>query len=141
MSSQEAPYFPKRVAVSLSLMGVVVVGMVAALSQPALSTRSAPKQTTPAPVRVVDAPAAKESCAEQAWPYMEARCLTRDAKNAGTVDKYCIVSTGFANCAVIAPASRASVPYKRRYLNRLRRFGLSPCRLMLSRWREIPRIK
>lgn len=95
MSSQEAPYFPKRVADSLSLLGVVVVGVVVALSRPALSTLIAPKQTTPAPVRIVDAPTAKEGCAEQAWPYMEARCLTRDAKNAAPL----------INTALSAPAS------------------------------------
>ena len=109
MPSLEAPYFSKRVAVSLTLMGVVTVGVLAALSQPALSTRTAAKQTTPAPVRVVDAPRAvvdapravvdapraKEGCAEQTWPYMEARCLTRDAKNA----------TPLANTAPSPPAS------------------------------------
>ena len=100
MSSQEAPYFPKRVADSLSLLGVVVVGVVVALSRPALSTLIAPKQTTPAPVRIVDAPTAilkisQEGCAEQAWPYMEARCLTRDAKNAAPL----------INTALSAPAS------------------------------------
>ena len=102
MPSQEAPYFSKRVAVSLTLMGVVTVGVLAALSQPALSTRTAAKQTTPAPVRVVDAPRAvvdapraKEGCAEQTWPYVEARCLTRDAKNAAPL----------ANTAPSPPAS------------------------------------
>ena len=32
--------------------------------------------------RIVDAPMAKEGCAEQTWPYIEARCLTRAANNA-----------------------------------------------------------
>jgi hypothetical protein len=60
----------------------VAVSVLAALSLPALSTRTETKQATPAPVRIVGAPGAKEGCAEQTWPYMDARCLTRDANNA-----------------------------------------------------------
>ena len=50
----------------------------------ALSTDYKPvtKQMPPAPVRIVDAPrtvvdgdTASKGCAEQTWPYIEARCL------------------------------------------------------------------
>ena len=69
--------------------------MLATLLLPSLSTNSnktVTKQMPPAPVRIVDAPdtkvvnaprtvvdgdTASKGCAEQTWPYIEARCLTR----------------------------------------------------------------
>ncbi len=83
MSSQEAPLVTERVATSITLMGVVAVSVFAALYLPALSTVTATRQMPAAPMRVVDTPRAKEAgCAEQAWPYIEARCTTRAANNA-----------------------------------------------------------
>jgi hypothetical protein len=68
--------------------------VLATLLLPGLSTdtnKTVTKQMPPAPVRIVDAPdtkvvnaprtvdgvTASKDCAEQTWPYIEARCLTR----------------------------------------------------------------
>ena len=87
MSSQEASSVAARDAASLTLIGVVVVSVIAALFAPVLPTgpASTTKLTQPAPVRIVDTRKTKvedvaratEGCAEQTWPYIEARCLTR----------------------------------------------------------------
>jgi hypothetical protein len=80
MSSQKALPVTDRVAASLTLMGVVAVGVLA-LSLPALLTGTSATATTQmsaVPMRVIIAPrATKEGCTEQTWPYIEARCLTR----------------------------------------------------------------
>ena len=66
------------------MMGVVAVSVLA--TPLALSTdyKTLTKQMPPAPVRIIDAPqtvvdgdVASRGCAEQTWPYIEARCLTR----------------------------------------------------------------
>jgi hypothetical protein len=82
MPSQEVPHFTERSAASVTLGGLLAVSLLAALTQPA-TTRAAMRQTGPgSAVRVVGAPILKErGCAEQAWPYVEPRCLARDAKN------------------------------------------------------------
>ena len=73
-------------------MGVVAVSVLATLLGPSTdSNKTVTKQMPPAPVRIVDAPdmkvvnaprtvvdgdTASKGCAEQTWPYIEARCLT-----------------------------------------------------------------
>ena len=106
MPLQEAPSVAERVTASLTLMGVVAVSVFAALSLPALSTSpttTATKQMPAVSVRIVDAPRAKEGCAEQTWPYIEARCLTRAANNAAP-----LANTGPSKSALpVAPSASA----------------------------------
>jgi hypothetical protein len=116
MSSQEAASVTDRaaaktdrVAASLTLMGVVAVSVLAALSLPALSTgtaattptaATATKQMPAVPVRVIIAPrATKEGCAGQTWPYIEARCLTRAENNAAPLAN--------ASASPVAPSASA----------------------------------
>jgi hypothetical protein len=88
-----------RVGATLTLMGVVAVNVLATLLLPSLSTdaTATTKQMPPAPVRIVRAPdskvmnsprtvvdsvRAREGCADQTWPYIESRCLTRTTTTA-----------------------------------------------------------
>ena len=91
MSTQVHQRVAGRVGATLTLMGVVAVSVLATLL--GLSTdsnKTVTKQMPPAPVRIVDAPdtkvvnaprtvvdgvTASKGCAEQTWPYIEARCL------------------------------------------------------------------
>ena len=81
------PRDARRLGATLTLMGVVTVNVLATLLLPGLSTdaTATTKQVSPAPVRIVGAPDPKfldsvggrEGCADQTWPYIESRCLTR----------------------------------------------------------------
>jgi hypothetical protein len=85
---------PQRLAASTTLVGVVAFGVIAPLFLPLHSTGAATtptEQATTGPIRVVDAPSAKTvdaprakepSCAEQAWPYIQASCPIRAGHNA-----------------------------------------------------------
>ena len=81
------PRVSRRLGATLTLMGVVAVNVLATLLLPGLSTdaTATTKQVPPAPVRIVGGPDPKfldsvggrEGCADQTWPYIESRCLTR----------------------------------------------------------------
>ena len=89
------------VGATLTLMGVVAVNVIATLLLPGLSTdaTATTKEVPPAPVRIVGAPDPKfmntpttdvdsvrtrEGCADQTWPYIKSRCLTRTTTTAAT---------------------------------------------------------
>lgn len=84
--ARRLPRATPRVAASVTLLGVVASGALALAPQ-----RSAPApqparalaangETAPlAPVKIVGAAPRSDNCAEQVWPYIEQRCLTRAA--------------------------------------------------------------
>jgi hypothetical protein len=75
-----------RVAASVTLLAVVVSGALA-LAPPRTATTRQPAAAAPrgtealpvTPVRIVGAAPRSDNCAEQVWPYIEHRCLTRGA--------------------------------------------------------------
>lgn len=79
-----------RVAATLALLAVLASGVLALVLRPSLS--GPPARSTAAstaerpdlakPVKIVGAPPRGGDCAEQAWPYIEHRCLTRSPENA-----------------------------------------------------------
>jgi hypothetical protein len=80
------PRADPRMAASVTLMAVVVSAALALMPQRAVTTRQAatpaPRGTEAvpaAPVRIVGAAPRSDNCAEQVWPYIEHRCLTRAA--------------------------------------------------------------
>lgn len=79
---QTEPNVPARISASLILAATLTLGVVAAIGLPSVAKGTAKTAAVPANVRVVDAPQRKEGCAEQTWPYIEARCLTRAADKA-----------------------------------------------------------
>ena len=73
----------RRVAASLTLLGVVICAALFALTpRPAsgLVPAAGGNRLTEAPprvVKIVDGPARSDVCAEQTWPHYDARCLAR----------------------------------------------------------------
>jgi hypothetical protein len=75
-----------RIAASVTLLAVLVSAALALVPQRAATTAQSmpgtPGQTIAvpaAPVRIVGAAPRSDNCAEQVWPYIEQRCLTRAA--------------------------------------------------------------
>jgi hypothetical protein len=80
------PLADPRIAASVTLLAVVVSGALALAPQRAATTPQSATATArgtealPAvPVRIVGAAPRSDNCAEQVWPYIEYRCLTRAA--------------------------------------------------------------
>ena len=75
-----------RIAASVTLLAVLVSAALALAPQRAATTAkptpAASNQAAPlpaAPVKIVGAAPRSDNCAEQVWPYIEHRCLTRAA--------------------------------------------------------------
>jgi hypothetical protein len=73
-----------RFGATLTLMGVMAASVLATPLALSADYKTMTKQMPLAPVRIIDAPRtvaegdpANKDCAEQTWPYIEARCLTR----------------------------------------------------------------
>lgn len=110
-----------RVAATITLLGVVMAAalhVVADRHPAANSPQTAAVESTavaPTPVKIIGAAPRGESCADQVWPYIEPRCLTRapDARPATPATGQAKVdvartTTGAAPTERAAPAERAA---------------------------------
>src|SRR5215510_6799550 len=84
--ARRLPRATPRVAASVTLLGVVASGALALAPQrsapapqPARALAANGETATFAPVKIVGAAPRSDNCAEQVWPYIEQRCLTRAA--------------------------------------------------------------
>jgi hypothetical protein len=80
------PRADPRIAASVTLLAVLVSAALALAPQrsaptmqPATGAAGHPATVPAAPVKIVGAAPRSDNCAEQVWPYIEHRCLTRAA--------------------------------------------------------------